>query len=173
MRMKAIAVCGASSSPPQMNATAEELGRRIVQAGYLLVCGGMGGIMEAACRGGQAARADGASGLVMGILPAGDHDAGNPYCDVVLPSGLGYARNTLVVLGADVVMLVGGSTGTLSEAAYAWQYGKPIIALSETGGWAAKLAGSSMDDRRDDTVLDAASAEQAVALARGFLEERS
>ena len=170
MRMKAISVCGASRSTPEMNAVAEELGRRIVEAGYLLACGGMGGIMEAACRGGQAARADGACGLVMGILPMGEHDGGNPYCDVVLPSGLGYARNSLVVLAADVVMLVGGSTGTLSEAAYAWQYGKPVIALSATRGWAEQLAGTSMDDRRDDTVLDASTAEQAVELARGFLE---
>lgn len=170
MRMKAIAVCGASRSTPQMNAVAEELGRRIVQAGYLLVCGGMGGIMEAACRGGQLAKDGGATGLVMGILPVADHDAGNPHCDVVLPSGLGYARNSLVVLGADVVMLVGGSTGTLSEAAYAWQYGKPIIALSATGGWAERLAGTSMDDRRADTVLDARSPQEAVKLARGFLE---
>lgn len=171
MRMKAISVCGASSSTPQMNAVAEELGRRIVSAGYLLACGGMGGIMESACRGGQSARQEGATGLVIGILPAADHDAGNAYCDVVLPSGLGYARNSLVVLAADVVMLVGGSTGTLSEAAYAWQYGKPIIALSSTGGWAEQLAGTSMDDRRADTVLDARSPAEAVELARGFLEK--
>ena len=170
MRMKAISVCGASRSTPELNTLAEELGRRIVQAGYLLVCGGRGGIMEAACRGGQAARLDGATGLVLGILPDGDHEAGNPYCDVVIPTGLGFARNSLVVLAGDVVMLVGGSTGTLSEAAYAWQYGKPIIALSTSGGWAERLAGTTMDDRRVDQVLDARSPAEAVELARGFLQ---
>ena len=170
MRMKAISVCGASRSTPELNTLAEELGRRIVQSGYLLVCGGRGGIMEAACRGGQAARLDGATGLVLGILPDGDHEAGNPYCDVVIPTGLGFARNSLVVLAGDVVMLVGGSTGTLSEAAYAWQYGKPIIALSTSGGWAERLAGTTMDDRRVDQVLDARSPAEAVELARGFLQ---
>lgn len=169
MRKRAIAVCGTSRSNPELDRVAEELGRRIVEAGHVLACGGMGGIMEAACRGGQRAREAGATGLVLGILPVAEHDGGNAHCDVVLPTGLGYARNALVVLAADVVMLINGSTGTLSEAAYAWQYGKPVIALSATGGWAQKLAGSTMDDRRTDRVLDAASPAEAMELAGRLL----
>ena len=124
-----ISICGSSVSDPAVEAVAEELGRLIVQAGWVLACGGRGGVMEAASRGGQRARVDGAQGLVLGILPGSDRTEANPYLDLVIPTGIGYARNSVVVLAADVVMLVCGSTGTLSEAAYAWHYGKPVIAL--------------------------------------------
>ena len=156
-----------------MDGVAEELGRLIVQAGWVLACGGRGGVMEAASRGGQRARADGAEGLVLGILPGPDDTDANPYLDLVIPTGIGYARNSVVALAADVVMLVAGSTGTLSEAAYAWHYGKPVIALRETGGWARRLAGETLDDRRQDKVLSAADPAQAMMLARQALVHRS
>jgi len=156
-------------SNPEVEATAEELGRLIVQEGWVLACGGRGGVMEAASRGGQRARQAGADGLVMGILPGPDGRDANPYLDILIPTGIGLARNSLVVLAADVVMVVSGSTGTLSEAAYAWQYGKPVIALPKTGGWARKLAGETLDDRRTDTVLSATNPAQAVDLAKKSL----
>ena len=165
-RRPVISICGSSVSNPEVEAVAEELGRLIVQEGWVLACGGRGGVMEAASRGGQRARQAGAGGLVLGILPGPDRREANPYLDLVIPTGIGLARNSLVVLAADVVMLVSGSTGTLSEAAYAWQYGKPVIALSGTGGWASKLAGETLDDRRTDTVQSAATPAQAVELAR-------
>ena len=169
MRMRAVAVCGTSRSNPEQDRLAQELGRLIVDQGYALVCGGMGGIMAAACRGGQQARSAGAAGLVVGVLPTGGLDSGNPHCDLVIPTGLGYARNSLVVLAADVVVLVGGSAGTLSEAAYAWQFDKPIISLVPTGGWAAQLAGVTIDDRRDDAVLAAATPVEVLELIQGQL----
>ena len=103
----------------------------------------------------------------MGILPVAELDGGNRYCDVVIPTAMGTGRNILVVRAADAVILVGGGAGTLSEAAFAWQLGKPVVALRGSGGWAARLAGSAIDDRREDRVLAADTAEEAVGLALG------
>jgi uncharacterized protein (TIGR00725 family) len=164
-RRPAIAVCGASQASAELQVMAREVGRRIVEAGCTLVCGGMFGVMEAACRGGQEGRAQGATGVVLGILPGPSLDGGNPYCDVVVATGMGYTRNALVVLAADAVILVGGGSGTLSEAAYAWQFGKPVVALAASGGWAARLAGTSLDEKRTDLVLEAGSVEEAVDAA--------
>jgi len=163
VRKTAIAVCGTGSADVETVALAERVGRAIVERRCVLVCGGMGGVMEAACRGARAAGA----GLVVGILPVGDLDGGNGLCDVVIPTGMGVARNVLVVRSADAVILVGGGAGTLSEAAYAWQFGRPVVALRGSGGWAERLAGQPVDDRRDDRVLEAMSPEDAVALALG------
>lgn len=164
-RKPAIAVCGTGTPEPALLPAAEELGKRIVEQGCALICGGMGGVMEAACRGGIEAQRGGGAGLVVGILPGPDLDGGNPFCDVVIPTGMGVARNVLVVRSADAVILVGGGAGTLSEAAYAWQLGKPVIALAHSGGWAGRLAGDPVDERRTDEVVAAASPEEAVARA--------
>jgi uncharacterized protein (TIGR00725 family) len=168
-RKKAIAVCGTGTANGEQERLAEEMGYAIVNRGFVLVCGGMGGIMEAACRGGQRARAEGASGLVLGILPVAELDGGNGHCDVVIPTGMGVARNVLVVRAADAVVLVGGGAGTLSEAAYAWQFGKPVIALGGSGGWADRLAGTAIDDRRADTVINVASAKQVLETALSLM----
>jgi uncharacterized protein (TIGR00725 family) len=82
---------------------------------------------------------------------------------------MGIARNALVVRAADAVILVGGGSGTLSEAAFAWQLGKPVVALTPAGGWGARLAGARIDDRRGDQVLAAAEPREAVRLALGQL----
>lgn len=166
-RKTSIAVCGSGTLDAVLAGIAERVGRAIVEQGCVLVCGGMGGVMEAACRGGRAAREAGADGLVVGILPVAELDGGNPFCDVVIPTGMGVARNVLVVRSADAVILVGGGAGTLSEAAYAWQFGKPIVAVAASGGWAARLAGQTIDARRPDRVLTAGTPEEAVALALG------
>jgi uncharacterized protein (TIGR00725 family) len=130
----------------------------------------MGGVMQAAARGGQEARAAGGQGIVVGILPVAELDGGNPYCDLVIPTGMGVARNVLVVRSADAVVLVGGGAGTLSEAAYAWQFGKPVVALAGSGGWSDRLAGTALDDRRSDRVLVAAMPEEAVEAALRLVE---
>jgi len=168
-RKRSIAVCGAGTASSEQARLAEELGFAIVEQGLVLVCGGMGGIMEAACRGGKRAREAGASGIVVGILPVADLDGGNRHCDVVIPTGMGVARNVLVVRSADAVVLVGGGAGTLSEAAYAWQFGKPVVALGGTGGWADRLAGTAIDDRRGDSVLGVASPREALEAALALM----
>jgi hypothetical protein len=164
-RRRAVAVCGAGEADSALAGMAHEVGRLIADAGCTLVCGGMHGVMAAACAGAQEARQSGASGLVVGILPVADLDGGNPYCDVTIATGMGYARNAIVVLSADVVILVGGGSGTLSEAAYAWQLGKPVVALATSGGWAERLAGAALDDKRDDRIMEASTPAEAVAAA--------
>jgi len=106
---------------------AAEVGRLLAEHGAVLVCGGRAGAMEAACRGAKVA-----GGLTVGILPGSDRSEANPFVDVVLPTGLGEARNALVVGAADVVIAVGGGHGTLSEIALALKAGKRVIGL---GTW--------------------------------------
>jgi uncharacterized protein (TIGR00725 family) len=150
-QMKTVAVIGSNRADQVLDKLAEQVGRTIAAAGYGLVCGGLGGVMKAACRGAHAILGPG-SGRIIGILPGPDKDAANEYVDVAIPTGLGYARNILVVLSADAVVAVGGATGTMSEIAHAWQHGRPICAFVPAGGWGARLAGETLDDKRGDRV---------------------
>jgi uncharacterized protein (TIGR00725 family) len=102
----------------------ETVGRLVARSGAALVCGGLGGVMEAACRG---ARAEG--GTTIGILPGLDRSAANPYVEVAIATGLGEARNALVVRAADCLIAVGGAYGTLSEIALALKTGKRVVGL--------------------------------------------
>jgi len=104
---------------------AEEVGRELARRRCTLVCGGRGGVMEAACRG---ARAEG--GHTIGILPTSDTGGMNRYVEFPIVTGLGIARNTIVVLSGSAVIAIDGSYGTLSEIAYALQYGKPVVLLA-------------------------------------------
>ncbi|MCB9556840.1 MAG: TIGR00725 family protein [Deltaproteobacteria bacterium] len=170
-RYRSVAVCGTGESEAESSAAAEAIGFGLVEAGLAVICGGLAGVMEAVARGGRNARDQGASGLVIGILPGEDHAAANRYCDLVLPSGLGIARNALIVRAAEVVVLVAGGAGTLSEAALAWQLDRPLIAYCGAGGWSDRLAGMSLDHRPRSAIAMANSAEQVVrqvvaALAR-------
>jgi uncharacterized protein (TIGR00725 family) len=97
----------------------------VAERGAILVCGGLGGAMEAACRGAKQA-----GGTTVGILAGIDRSDANPYVDIALPTGLGQARNAVVVRAADVVIAVGGGYGTLSEIALALRRGKPVIGLA-------------------------------------------
>jgi uncharacterized protein (TIGR00725 family) len=119
-----VAVVGSGEASPEELSMAEDVGRLVAQRGGVLVCGGLGGVMDAACRG---ARAQG--GTTIGILPGLDRSAANPHVDVAIPTGLGEARNALVVRAADVLIAVGGAYGTLSEIALALGAGKRVIGL--------------------------------------------
>ena len=116
-------------------AAAEEVGAEVAAAGCGLVCGGLGGVMEAACRG---ARSRG--GLTVGILPGLDREEANGWVRVALPTGLGEARNALVVRGADAVVAVGGGWGTLSEIALALKARLPVVGLDT---WEPVLRGEA------------------------------
>jgi uncharacterized protein (TIGR00725 family) len=115
---------GAPEAHAAVLAAAEEIGAELARCGAFLVCGGLGGVMEAACRG--AARH---GGQTIGLLPGRDRADGNPYLSVTLPTGLGELRNALVVGVSDAVIAVGGSWGTLSEIALAVRTGKPTVVL--------------------------------------------
>lgn len=119
-----IGVIGGGTCSPEIYEIAQEVGRKIAQNGFSLVCGGLGGVMEAACRG---ARETG--GTTIGILPTTNKEDANPYCDLVIPTGLGHARNVLVVHASDALIAVDGEAGTLSEIAIALKVGKPIVGL--------------------------------------------
>jgi uncharacterized protein (TIGR00725 family) len=108
-------------------ATAESVGRGLAERGAVVVCGGLGGAMEAACRGAKAG-----GGTTVGLLPGLDRRDANPYVDVAVPTGLGEARNALVVRAADALIAVAGGYGTLSEIALALRSGKRVVGL---GTW--------------------------------------
>lgn len=120
-----LAVVGPSQAPGRLVDLAHEVGAAVADAGSVLVSGGLGGVMEAACRG---ARSGG--GLTVGLLPGNDRSAANQWLDVAIPTGLGEARNALVVRAADAVIAVGGEYGTLSEIALALKAGKPVVGLA-------------------------------------------
>ena len=112
------------SASPRACRQAEEVGRLIARAGAILVNGGLGGTMEAAARGAKAA-----GGLTVGILPGSKRETANQYIDIPIITGLGYARNKLVVKSGDAVIAIDGKYGTLSEIAFALGYGIPVIGL--------------------------------------------
>lgn len=141
------------------------IGKHIAKRGWVLVSGGRGGIMESASKG---AHEEG--GLVVGILPFDDHHHANPYCDIVIPTGIGFARNLANVLAGDAVVAMGGKAGTLSEIAYAWQFGRPIIACSFIEGWSQRLSGVPIDDR-DGKIFEVKSVDDAIALLDDVLEK--
>jgi uncharacterized protein (TIGR00725 family) len=125
--MVIIAVIGGDPAPQHALDQAEAVGREVALRGHTLICGGMGGVMEAACKG-----ASEAGGLTIGVLPDSDRDAMNPYVQVPIVTGIGRARNLAIALTADAVIAIDGGYGTLSEIAFALQHGKPIAGL---GTW--------------------------------------
>jgi uncharacterized protein (TIGR00725 family) len=125
-----VAVIGGSRPGRQALEAAFEVGRLVARTGALVVCGGLGGVMEAASRG---AREEG--GFVVGILPGGTMSDANPWVNLPIATGLGYTRNPLVVMNADAVIAVDGEYGTLSEIAYGKIHGKKVVGL---GTWDVK-----------------------------------
>lgn len=154
-----IAVVGPSAGTPTELALGEAVGRRIAEAGGVLVCGGMGGVMEAAA-GGSAA----AGGRSVGILPSDSRLDANPYVTVAVATGMGEARNAIVVRTADVVIAVHGEFGTLSEIALALKMGKPVVGL---GTWELARDGEPVD-----AIVLASDPDEAVAKALQLADRR-
>jgi uncharacterized protein (TIGR00725 family) len=122
-----IAVVGGNEAASSVLDVAEAVGRAIAERGHVLVCGGRGGVMEAACRGAKAA-----GGLTVGILPGDDLDDANDYIDVPVITGMGSARNIIVARTANAIIAAGGSYGTLSEIAFGLMLGRPVVGI---GTW--------------------------------------
>lgn len=146
MRKTIVGVIGAGQVGAAGYAVAQEVGRRIGAAGAVLVCGGLSGVMEAACRGCVEA-----GGETLGILPGGDAATANPYVTMAVPTNMGHARNVIIAHTAQALIAVEGEYGTLSEMAVALKLGRPVVALNSWPGI--------------DGVIEVASAEEAVALA--------
>jgi uncharacterized protein (TIGR00725 family) len=145
-----IAVVGAGSASAAEERAAEAVGRGLGTAGVVVVCGGRGGVMEAACRGAKAA-----GGTTVGILPGTRRADANAYVDVAIATGLGELRNGLIVRAADALVAVGGEFGTLSEIALALKAGMPVVGLA---AWELSRAGQPVD-----AIVRARSPEDAVA----------
>ena len=147
-----VAVVGSGDAGDELLRLAEEVGRGLGEEGAVVICGGLGGVMEAACRG-----ARDAGGTTVGVLPDADRRRVNPHVDVALATGIGEARNAIVAGAADAVIAVGGEYGTLSEIAHALRAGKPVVGLRT---WELRRAEGS-----EGAIVPARSAEEAVAIA--------
>jgi uncharacterized protein (TIGR00725 family) len=154
-----IAVIGNSSCSPKEAKLAENVGELLGQQGITVICGGLGGVMEAVCRGAKSK-----GGLTVGILPGQDSSMANPWVDIPVVTGLGEARNVAVVKSAQAVIAIGGRYGTLSEIAYALKSGIPVIGLNT---WSL-----SRNGQEDDSVIKAQSATEAVDKAISLAKKR-
>jgi uncharacterized protein (TIGR00725 family) len=156
-RRPVVAIVGGARGSRSLLDHAESLGCSLVDAGYRVATGGLGGVMEAASRGARSAPTW-RDGDIIGVLPGLDPSTANPWVDIAIPTGLNYARNVVLVSMADAVVAVGGGAGTLSEIALAWQHHKLVIAMDLGEGWSAKMAGETLDARRQDHIHRATSA---------------
>jgi len=147
-----IAVIGGSQPTTKEAKAAEAVGRELARQGAILVCGGLGGVMEAVCKG-----ASTEGGTTIGILPGDSRQAKNPYVQIPIVTGIGYARNVAVVKSAQAVIAIGGSYGTLTEIGHALQSGIPVIGLNT---WVVARNG-----KEDRAIIPAQSPTEAVAKA--------
>ncbi|MFN2586926.1 MAG: TIGR00725 family protein [Actinomycetota bacterium] len=147
-----VAVVGSGDADPSLAALAEDVGRGLAENGAVVLCGGLGGVMEAVCRGCRSA-----GGTAVGILPGDRRTDANRFVDVALATGMGEMRNALVVRASDVVLAVGGEHGTLSEIAFALKIGRPVVGLDT---WELSKRGMA-----DESIVRVDSAEAAVAAA--------
>jgi len=147
-----IAVIGNREAEPPQLKLAEEVGREIARAGAVLICGGLTGVMEAACKGAQSE-----GGLTIGILPGNSTRDANPYVQIPIVTNIGYARNVIVVKSARAVIAVGGGYGTLTEIGYALDAKIPVIGIKT---WALSRNGEN-----EKSIISARSAKEAVRLA--------
>lgn len=164
MRYKQVVVIG-SGDDAVNTSHAYAIGRYVAQRKWVLISGGRSGIMEAASRGAYEEK-----GIVVGILPHTEHDGSNEYCSIVIPTGIGFARNMINALSGDVIVAIGGKSGTLSELAYAWHFNKPVILCSFTGGWSERLSGEAIDDRRSELFYTAVNLDEVYAHLDRILE---
>jgi len=148
-KKKFIAVIGGSQCSAPEARLAEEIGRELARRGAILVCGGLSGVMEAACRG-----ASSEGGVTIGILPGDNRHTANPYVQFPIATGIGYARNMAVVKSSQAVIAIDGSYGTLSEISHALQSNIPVIGLNT---WSL-----SQNGQQDNSIILAENATEAV-----------
>ena len=154
-----VAVIGTRQPSPEESKLAEEVGRELAKNGVALICGGLGGVMEDACRG---AVAEG--GLTIGVIPGEDRKSANPYVQIPIVTDIGYARNVIIVKSAQAVIAVGGGYGTLTEIGYALDGKKPVIGLKT---W--KL---SRNNHMDKSIIRAYNAKEAVNKALKLIKRK-
>jgi uncharacterized protein (TIGR00725 family) len=154
-----IGVIGGSDVSPKVVETAEEVGREVARRGAVLVCGGLTGVMEAACRG-----ASREGGLTIGILPGDSRRTANRYVKIPIVTGIGHARNVIVVKSSQAIVAIDGSYGTLSEIAHALQNGIPVIGL---GTWSFLI-----NKQIDEAITRAKNPKEAVDMAMALIKDQ-
>jgi len=154
-----IAVIGTRQPSPEESKLAEEVGRELAKNGVALICGGLGGVMEDACRG---ACAEG--GLTIGVIPGDDRKSANPCVQIPIVTGIGYARNVIIIKSAQAIIAVSGGYGTLTEIGYALDSKKPVIGL--------KTWKFSRNNRMDKSIIRAHNAKEAVSKALKLVKRK-
>ena len=144
---------------PEHEKLAYETGIEIAKSGSVLISGGLGGVMQAACHGSH----DG-GGIAVGIIPQDDPSLANEFCDIVIPTGMGLTRDFLNALSADGIIIIGGGSGTLSEICAAYMHKKPMVAIRNLGGTAEQYIDQYLDHRKNIKILGADSPKEAVKL---------
>jgi uncharacterized protein (TIGR00725 family) len=150
---KTIAVIGARDCDKEMYRVSEELGYLLAKNGFVIICGGLGGVMEATCKGAKKY-----GGVTIGILPGSDPQDANSYVDTVIPTGMGISRNLIIIRAAAGVIAVNGGFGTLSELAFALQMQKPVVGLNT---WDVS-----------DKIFSVATPQEAVSKISGLLQKQ-
>ena len=154
-----VAVIGGGQCSEEEGEIAEAVGRELAKRGAIVICGGLGGVMEAVCSG---AAKEG--GLTVGILPGDDPGEANPYVQIPIATGLGHARNVAIVKSAQAVIAIDGEYGTLSEIAFALKYGLPVIGLNT---WSL-----SRNNKENDKIIRVTSAIEAVDKALSLAKKK-
>ncbi len=144
---------------PEHEKLAYETGIEIAKSGSVLISGGLGGVMQAACHGSHDA-----GGIAVGIIPQDDPSLANEFCDIVIPTGMGLTRDFLNALSADGIIIIGGGSGTLSEICAAYMHKKPMVAIRNLGGTAEQYIDQYLDQRKNIRILGADSPKEAVKL---------
>ena len=161
MRKFQIAVVGYNKDrcTEQARILAYEVGKEVARAGAVLVCGGLGGVMESACKGSKEN-----NGFTIGIIPQDEFSFANGFCDVVICTGIGFARDFMIASSADGIIAIGGGVGTLIEMAAGYMIKKSIVVISGSGGVADTYAGKYLDERNRVPILVAKDARSAVQI---------
>ncbi len=161
MRKFQIAVVGYNKDKctEQARILAYEVGKEVARAGAVLVCGGLGGVMESACKGSKEN-----NGFTIGIIPQDEFSFANGFCDVVICTGIGFARDFIIASSADGIIAIGGGVGTLIEMAAGYMIKKSIVVIAGSGGVADTYAGKYLDERNRVPILVAKDARSAVQI---------
>jgi len=159
MKSRQILVIGNNDNgcTPELETLAYDVGSEVANSNSVLITGGLGGVMRAACHGAQES-----GGITVGIIPQDDPSHANEFCDIVIPSGMGLTRDFLNALSADGVIVIGGGSGTLSEICAAYMHKKPIVALKNSGGIASKYADGYLDHRKNVKIFGVETPQQAI-----------
>ncbi|MBU2100952.1 TIGR00725 family protein [Candidatus Micrarchaeota archaeon] len=164
---KVIFVAGSHKASFSSMKLAEETGKEIAKKNCILICGGLTGVMESSCKGVSEEK-----GTSICVIPSNDKSDANKFCSVVIPSGIGFGRNFILVNSADAVILIEGQAGTYIEALASYLQEKPIIALTGSGGISDKVKNSFLDDTKKVKILSASTPKEAVELALKKIEEK-